>query len=49
MNKLNEFDIGDHAGIEAIGGEFLAGSGFESEIPDTDFSDPGDSPEGEGR
>jgi len=49
MNKLKEFDGGQHAAVEAIGGEFLAGSGFESEIPDTEFSEPGESPEGEGR
>jgi hypothetical protein len=49
MNKLNEFDIGDHVAVEAIGGEFLAGSGFESEIPDTDSSGLDDSSEGEGR
>ena len=49
MNKLKEFDGGQHAAVEAIGGEFLARSGFESEIPDTEFSEPGDSLEGEGR
>ena len=49
MNKLNEFDIGEQHAVEAMGGEFLAGSGFESEIPDTEFSEPGESPEGQGR
>ena len=49
MNNLNEFNISNQAAFEAIGGEFLAGSGFESETPDTEFSEPGDSLEGEGR
>jgi hypothetical protein len=49
MNNLNEFGIDDHSGVEAIGGELLVGSGFESEIPDTEFPESGGSPEGEGR
>jgi hypothetical protein len=49
MNKLKEFNGGEQAAVEAIGGEFVAGSGFESEIPDTEFSGPVDSLEGEGR
>jgi hypothetical protein len=49
MKNLNEFHAEDQAAVEAVGGEFLAGSGFESEIPDTEFSEPGESPEGGGR
>jgi hypothetical protein len=46
VNKLKEFDGSEQAAVEAIGGEFVAGSGFESEIPDTEFFEPGDSLEG---
>ncbi len=43
MKNQNEFGTGNQASVEAIGGEFLIGSGFESEIPDTDFSESDDS------
>jgi hypothetical protein len=37
MQIYNAFDAAE-SGLVEIGGEFLAGSGFESEQPDGDFS-----------
>ena len=43
MKNQKEFGAGDQAIVVAIGGEFLIGSGFECEIPDTGFSESDDS------
>ena len=45
MSNLNEFGLGDQATVESLGGEFLAGSGFEREIPDADYGEADDSAE----
>jgi hypothetical protein len=37
MHKPNEFQTDREAILEAIGGEKLIGSGFETEIPDAEF------------
>jgi hypothetical protein len=40
MNNRKGFESSSEAAIEDIGGEILAGSGFENEIPESDFSSP---------
>ena len=49
MNNLNEFKTTRQTSLETIGGEILAGSGFETEIPDSEFSEPSYSNESVGR
>ena len=38
MQNLKDFDDNPHSPLEDIGGEPLAGSGFESELPETGFA-----------
>ena len=38
MQNLKDFDDDLHSPLEDIGGEPLAGSGFESEVPELGFT-----------
>jgi hypothetical protein len=38
MQNLKDFDGDLHSRIEHLGGEPLAGSGFEDELPERDFA-----------
>jgi hypothetical protein len=49
MNNPNEYESNLQMALDAVGGEPLTGSGFESEIPDRDLSLPDDSGESVGR
>ena len=40
MNIPKGFDGDSDTLLDAIGGEILAGSGFENEVSDSDFSSP---------
>ncbi len=49
MNNPNTAEAGSATSVEELGGEALAGSGFENETPEPDFTEPEFSNESEGR
>jgi hypothetical protein len=49
MNNLNAPKADSLTSVEDVGGETLAGSGFENEIPEPDFTKPESSNESEAR
>ncbi len=49
MNKSNDFIVDAGLVLDAIGGETLSGSGFETEIPEPEFVSPDFEPQGTGR
>jgi hypothetical protein len=49
VNKRQQIPIKPEALLDEIGGEELAGSGFEKEIPESDFVGPDSPTEGEER
>jgi hypothetical protein len=49
MNIINDIDTEPELLLDEIGGEELNGSGFENEIPDSDFIEPESFSEGEER
>jgi hypothetical protein len=40
VNIPRQFDSESEVPLDVIGGEKLAGSGFENEIPEPDFTEP---------
>lgn len=49
MNKLQDFLADADLVLDAIGGETLSGSGFETEIPEPEFVSLDFEPQGTGR
>jgi hypothetical protein len=49
MKRLNASEFDFETSVEELDGEALAGSGFENETPEPDFTDPEFSNEGEER